>query len=307
VPARASLDAPVLDCVLPPRPLQSAQPGTASRVEHDVAYGPDPAQRFDVALPAPAAQGPAPPWVVLVHGGGWTAGDKRLYWPQLAILSSLGYAAATVNYRLARDPSRAFPVPPSDVACALAAIARESPRLGADGDRMVLVGGSSGGHLVALVAVAQNDPAVLGVCADRFPTPAGVVAFYPPLELRGTAARYPERLNMAVEELFRLPPGTAAWQRATTLATPVAQLPPPGSAANLGLPPFLLIAAGSDVIVPADDTRVFHQSLRDRGVPSLLVEVPGAGHGFPILGRGASQRPATCTLLEFLRRALGPR
>ena len=47
-------------------------PGT--RVLPDLAYGPDPRQRFDVYLPArPLAAAPA---IVFVHGGGWANGNK---------------------------------------------------------------------------------------------------------------------------------------------------------------------------------------------------------------------------------------
>ncbi len=39
----------------------------------DLAYGSDPAQRLDVYLPREAK---AAPLLVLVHGGGWSRGDK---------------------------------------------------------------------------------------------------------------------------------------------------------------------------------------------------------------------------------------
>ena len=47
----------------------------------DVPYGPDPAQRLDVYVPARATAGasaPRAPVIFMVHGGGWRVGDKAM-------------------------------------------------------------------------------------------------------------------------------------------------------------------------------------------------------------------------------------
>ena len=49
---------------------------------HDVAYGPDPQQRFDVYAPQDAK---AAPLIFMVHGGAWTVGPWELH--PLALLS----------------------------------------------------------------------------------------------------------------------------------------------------------------------------------------------------------------------------
>ena len=83
-------------------------------VAADVAYAPlSDAQRLD--LYAPATREAPFPLVVIIHGGGWTAGDKRGELPSAAIpgLLDLGYAVASVNYRLA--PESVFPAQLLDV------------------------------------------------------------------------------------------------------------------------------------------------------------------------------------------------
>src|SRR4051812_43156305 len=57
------------------RTARGAARGT--RLIPDIPYGSDPAQRFDVYVPARAPAGAVPaPVLFFVHGGGWAHGDK---------------------------------------------------------------------------------------------------------------------------------------------------------------------------------------------------------------------------------------
>ena len=136
-PAAQPIDAPITT-------LQAATPAPM----RDVAYGPDPAQRFDVDLPARTRQSPT---VFYVHGGGWAFGDKawqvankRERWTQA------GAFFVSTNYRMrpVADPLQQA----RDVARALAEAQRVVARAGGDPDRFVLMGHSAGGHLIALLA-----------------------------------------------------------------------------------------------------------------------------------------------------------
>jgi acetyl esterase/lipase len=131
-------------------------PPAARRVERDVAYGPDPAQRFDVYLPRHATA--SMPVLFMVHGGAWLVGDnasagvvdnKAAHWlPK-------GIVFISVNYRLS---PKADPLGQADdVARALAAAQQRAPSWGADPARFVLMGHSAGAHLVALLSA---DPAI---------------------------------------------------------------------------------------------------------------------------------------------------
>src|SRR5690606_27504205 len=83
--ATAAAAAPPAKQRLRDRILQRMQPQTEAaghgeraplppgvRVERDIAYGPDPRQRYDVYLPAHAR--PDAPILFMVHGGGWRRG-----------------------------------------------------------------------------------------------------------------------------------------------------------------------------------------------------------------------------------------
>lgn len=118
----------------------------------DVAYGPDPAQRFDIDLPVRTSGAPT---VFYVHGGGWAFGDKawqvankRARWTQA------GAFFVSTNYRMrpVADPLEQA----RDVARALAEAQRVVARAGGDPARFVLMGHSAGGHLVALLAARPD-------------------------------------------------------------------------------------------------------------------------------------------------------
>jgi acetyl esterase/lipase len=126
----------------------AAHADTAVQPVRDLAYGDDPLQRIDAYVPLH----PAGPVLVMVHGGGWALGDKAspaMIRPKVAYWTARGYVVVSVNYRLlpAADPL----VQAQDVARALALVQQKAASWGADGQRVVLMGHSSGGHLVSLL------------------------------------------------------------------------------------------------------------------------------------------------------------
>jgi len=127
----------------------------SARFERDVAYGSDPAQRLDVYMPEKASRAPV---IVMVHGGAWMIGDKGntgVVANKVAWWLPKGYIVVSVNYRMGRPPQPLEQA--DDVARALAFVQERAATWGGDADRVVLMGHSSGAHLVALLAA---DPAI---------------------------------------------------------------------------------------------------------------------------------------------------
>lgn len=128
---------------------QAFTPPVGVTVERDLAYGGDPAQRLDVYRPA---QAEAAPLILVVHGGAWRFGDKGrapLTKNKVAHWTRKGCVLVFVNYRLM--PMAGPLVQAEDVALAMAYVQREAKRWGADPARIVLMGHSSGAHLVSLL------------------------------------------------------------------------------------------------------------------------------------------------------------
>ncbi len=291
-------------CEVPPFVANDA---AGPSVIEDIAYGDDKRQKYDLALPeSPRAL------VVIVHGGGWTSGGKGLYRPTIRMLAELGYAAASVGYRLAGDASRAFPVGLADVRCAIrAAQAKVGLR------KTIVLGASAGGHLAAMVAAVPEAPMFDGDCADRRPVHVdGAILYYAPLAIDRARERYVPIMRQAVDELLygaktfadEEDGGTGdhaaksdAFERAHEGNWAMrANAATPGDYPLHGAPPMLLLQGAEDPIVPPADARDFDAALERAGVPHLLVELPDQKHGFPVLGHKPELKPASCTMLHFL-------
>lgn len=120
----------------------------------DIAYGADPAQRFDVYLPA---RPEAAPVIFMVHGGAWKWGDKgmdRVVDAKVARWVSRGFILVSTNYRML--PEAAPDLQLQDVARALAVAQDKALSWGGDPQRFVLMGHSAGAHLVALLGAAPR-------------------------------------------------------------------------------------------------------------------------------------------------------
>lgn len=130
------------------------------------AYGADPRQKLDWAMPQ-GASGKAP-LLLFVHGGGWAIGDKRSGAGQKgAHFLRRGWAFASTNYRLV--PQARVEDQAADIAAAIAYLRRQR---GIDAERIVLMGHSAGAHLAALVA---TDPSYLKAAGVPIGAIQGVV------------------------------------------------------------------------------------------------------------------------------------
>jgi len=143
----------------------------ATREFHDIPYGSDSRQRFDVYAPADAHNAPV---IFMVHGGGWRIGDKamrRMYENKVGHWVPKGYIFVSINYRMLPE---ADPLEQArDVARALAAAEEKAAAWGGDRGKFILMGHSAGSHLIALIATsAQFAPELRGakwrgvVCLD---------------------------------------------------------------------------------------------------------------------------------------------
>lgn len=131
-----------------------------ARVLKDLAYGPDKKQRLDVHIPDGATNAPV---IFMVHGGYWSRGDKNgegIVRRKVDRWLPQGWIFVTANYRLA--PAADAMVQAKDVASALAYAQAQAPSWGGDPTKFVVMGHSSGGHLVSLLAVQPSLAYELG-------------------------------------------------------------------------------------------------------------------------------------------------
>ncbi len=111
-------------------------------------YGPDPKQVLDVYRPTPRQGAPI---LIYVHGRAYVTGDKNAFGEVYANIgwwfARLGIVALNATYRLA--PGSPCPGAVQDVRAMVAWARENAARLGADPDRIFLMGHSAGATHVA--------------------------------------------------------------------------------------------------------------------------------------------------------------
>src|SRR5256884_8989955 len=128
-------------------PAGAAQGGVT--VKPDVTYRTVDGEQLGLDVYQPAKKGQNRPAVVVVHGGGWTQGDKALFAQQSNQLAQRGFVAFSINYRLA--PAHPYPAAVDDVEAAVAWVRTHAKEYGVDPKRVGALGGSAGGHPVGML------------------------------------------------------------------------------------------------------------------------------------------------------------
>jgi acetyl esterase len=231
------------------------------------------------------------PLVIYLHGGGWVLGGVETADRPCRRLALAGDAAVvSVGYR--RAPETPFPGPLADCVAAVEWLLAHAGELGGAPGRVVLVGDSAGGNLVAATSAALRDAGI--------PAPAHQILVYPCLHpAEGSPfASYREqahgplmtRAEMAwFWELYA--PGTADGRAAPLLAEHLA-----------GLPPTTVVVAERDLL--RDEALAYVRRLRAAGVPTATTLYRGAAHGFWWMDAAMSQAAELTDQLGALIRAV---
>ncbi|MGH8047770.1 MAG: alpha/beta hydrolase [Chthoniobacterales bacterium] len=234
------------------------------------------------------ATGSAPaPLVVLVHGGGWMAGDSRELAGWNRWLARRGYAVAVVEYRLM--PTGAWPSQREDVLAAVEYLRGNAAGFGVDRERVVFFGRSAGGQIASAIAAAGEHPWL-----------RGCVCLYSPFDMVFAYEHGSDDDMLRSRWLLRCHLGGRPEERMETFRDASAYL-----TANKTAPPFLLMHGTRDELVWVLQSRRFAQRLSELGVPNALIELPWATHAFDFNMSGPGGQITASCLDAFLRRVCG--
>jgi acetyl esterase/lipase len=114
------------------------------------------------------------PLVVLIHGGCWLAGSRKDYNRYAVDIAKLGYAAASIDYRLSEEAS--YPAAIQDCRTAINWLQANANGYSIDPGRVALFGGSAGGHLALYAGYAADARATASAAAPR--TVKAIVSLY---------------------------------------------------------------------------------------------------------------------------------
>ena len=159
------------------------------KLTSDIQYDPiSPSCVLDVAEPVGYGSEGLRPAIVIIHGGGWSAGSKHdLVYRNLLIDYALqGYVTVSVEYRFNQE--KAFPACIEDVKCAIRWLKAHAKELRIDPERIGCTGHSAGGHLSLMMALSSENKALEGEgrpWGEFSSSVACAVGGAPPTEIRG--------------------------------------------------------------------------------------------------------------------------
>ena len=254
------------------RPAQSDRAPAAKtypiREELDVVYGHAGGEDLQLDLYVPKDE-PGPfPAVVVLHGGGWTAGSHEVVRPIAATLAGQGYVTASVGYRLA--PRHRFPAQIQDAKCAVRWLRANAQRYQIDSERIGALGFSAGAHLALLLGLTEAKDGLEGAGGnpEQSSRVQAVINVSGPTDL--TQPLWPDATQLILADFL----GGSREQLPGTYraASPAAYI-------HRGAPPVLTIHGTADTIVPYEQAQLLHAALRKARVPSRLATLHGKGHG----------------------------
>ena len=256
-------------------------------IRRDLEYGAAGGEVLRLDVNVPDGTGPFPV-AILIHGGGWSGGDKAGsdkpgngadITPWFAPLTEAKFTWFSINYRLA--PAHRWPACFDDVQTAIRWVKAHAAEFKGDPARIVLFGHSAGGQLACLAALRAGDDtrvqAVVG-CAP-------VTNFEQDLAARGGVS---PALQALLGRSAEVDPAALALLRELS----------PLNHVKAGAPPFLLVHGTADRTVPFQQSLDFQAKVRATGGTCDLAEIRDAPHG---LLKWAAADPAWMTkIVEWL-------
>jgi len=249
---------------------------------------------LDVYVPPSGTKGPTPA-VLVLHGGGWSSGEKGDASLFSQLLAGHGYTVFDVQYRLAPQPN--WKAASGDVKCAVGWVKQHAsgPDWNVDPKQLTLLGRSAGGHLALLTAYTSGDPQLPASCDAPDTTVESVVDFYGPADL-SWGYQHPSnpRAYDVQGKLAAFTGGTPA------TAGERYRLLSPAARATAAAPRTLIIHGGRDQMVAFHDSEQLADRLRELNVPCETLFIPFAQHGFDFVFGGFSEQIAEQVVLRFL-------
>jgi acetyl esterase len=248
-------------------------PHVHSQLRENIEYGQAGGASLRLDARIPDGTGPYPA-AIIVHGGAWVAGDRRVsVLPLFQPLSDARIATFSISYRLAGPGPDGFKMSNDvaqiltlgtaidDVRQAVTFVKSRAAEFRVDPERVVLIGESAGAQLASMAALRPGTKGAV----------RGVVAFYCPSDLVKfvqTSVWIPDNIRRALKGS---PLETLLFAGLRDLS--------PVTWVSQGAPPFLLIHGTADTLVPFDQSTAFCDRLHEAGARCDLYPVAGGHHG----------------------------
>ena len=220
--------------------------------------------KMDLYLPP--SSGKPTPVIINIHGGGWNHGTKEEQGGFTPYFKA-GFAVANIEYRLTSQATA--PAAIEDTRCALIYLIKNANALHLDPNKIVIMGGSAGGHLALMGGLLQNnhifDTNCMGVENINV---AAIIDKYGIADVNDWAYGPYIKSKSAINWLgtkkedqnFIKSVSPISWVKSTS-------------------PPVFIVHGDADPTVPYQESVALHQALLAAGVKTEFITIPGGLHG----------------------------
>jgi acetyl esterase len=253
---------------------------------------PGPAGELWIRIFTPEGTGPMPV-ISYIHGGGWTLGSIKTHDASCRTVANMvGAVVVASEFRLA--PENKFPASLEDVYAATLWTSQNAESLGADSNRLAVIGNSSGANLAAAVSLLSRDRGAPRIAYQALICPAVEYACN-----TKSAIDNAEGYGLTTEEM--------KWFWNNYLHTSHEANNPyacPLRALDLsGLPPAVVLTAEFDPL--RDEGEAYASRLKEAGVPVIYHCFEGMIHGFLRDNMAAQAKSALHEAARVLKEQIG--
>lgn len=241
----------------PSKPISPAAPPGDTTITN-IAYAAPEACKVDLYLPGGRTD--TTPVIILIHGGGWSSGNKE----ELAFMANAfqkkGFAVANMNYRLSPQSEDNFKMQLDDIQSLETFLINNASAYIFSKTKYYITGHSAGGHLALSFAYLRNDGHTIKAAASMSaPVNLHNMAYYNPVLYAPLLTPYlGAPLSSATAERYKA-------------ASPYYQ----ASATSV---PTILFHGGLDLVVNKDQSIAMNARLQELGTDHKLVLYDFAGH-----------------------------
>lgn len=220
--------------------------------------------KMDLYLP-PKDKGPSPV-VINIHGGGWNHGVKESQ-TGFNTFFKIGFAVANIEYRLTGQATA--PAAIEDTRCALIYLIKNANELNIDITKIVIMGGSAGGHLALMGGLLGNDHRFDGNCpgVENIKV-AAIIDKYGITDVWDWG--YGKNITSKSAKTWL--GDKASDQKFAASVSPISYV-------TKDSPPTFIVHGDADPTVPYQQSIDLHKKFVEAGVKTEFITVPGGGHG----------------------------
>lgn len=206
------------------------------------------------------------PVLINIHGGGWKTGSKDTQ-GGFSPFFKAGFAVANMEYRMSGQAKA--PAAIEDTRCMLVYLIQNAKKLNIDPNKIIIMGGSAGGHLALMGGLLANDHRFDSNCLGTENIKvAAIIDKYGIMDVWDWTYG-PEHKSSS----------PAFWLGDNAKNEAFIKSVSPISYLTKNSPPIFIVHGDADPTVPYQQSVDLYKKLQELGVKSEFMTVPGGLHG----------------------------